>query len=158
MALNFLKKARAKRLIKKYNKRIEKREREEIKSNLASSLRRAKEHGLNVKILKKNKNLNKPFYYGTNSAALVFLNKTKGRLVPFGKLEEKKVIPFSGELEMGLLNAGEEGIRKGPNYDYISGVEAKDLDVALRYAAPRKWSVEKEKQRIKERGVEKRAS
>ena len=149
---NKLQQVKARRQFKKYEKKKEKKERKEIIENLKSSLLKAGEKGYNLNVLKRSKHLNKPFYHGTNSAALVFLNKTKGRLVPFGKLEKKKVIPFSGELEMGLLNASEEGgVRKGPNYEYISGVEAKDLDVALRYASPRQWSVEKEKQKIKER-------
>jgi len=143
--LEYHKKKEAYRLMEKVEKRQKQMLEEEEYKNILEQLKKAREkkdYKEMKKILKKMKFLYKPFYHGTSSAILLGLKETKGKLVSFGKLDEKGVTPFTGEIS--AIGVGGKGISK----EYLSGVALYDYDVLEKYARARGFSPEKEKEVI----------
>jgi hypothetical protein len=64
------------------------------------------------------------FFHGSNSASLVSLTKKQG-LIPTGRLLKQGIVPFSGELFVGI---------HGVNQDNLSVTTFNYLDLALQNA------------------------
>lgn len=82
-------------------------------------------HYSNYKKLKKDSS--NYWFHGTSAATLIGITHSDFQLLPTGHLLNRRIIPYTGELDQGISFAG-------INFDYLSGTNFNNVKTAIHYA------------------------